>query len=512
MRKIFNRAHKEHMFLAVLIVFFFLGGAWYIIHGDITYVSDIARDFLVFEEIAVKKLVLLGPRASGMPGMFHGPLWEYLNFPAYLLGKGNPVAVGWFWVVLSGIYVFSITILVQKIFGIRAGLITGVIASAQMVGYTQQLFNPYGALFLFPLLWYCAYEYIIHRKFVHAVLLWFVIGAMIQFQMAVGVPMAILCFFPSLLLWKRHKLWGHSVSILAVIPFMLSWLLFDIRHAGQLTSALIHYFTVKDPGRVFYSLFELMNMRSSVLFSRAFRIFPTVYDGLNTFAAVSVAIVFFVEHTHWRKEKVIAWYTALYLYVGYFVISLAHNGWLMEHYYLPLVPVAIILFASVLDASKNKILWGVAIVALIVNISVTYKFMSDARYNINWNKTSWQVYNNMASNLLTKAKGDYGYFIYAPDVLGYQLKYAFSYNEKRLGISNVRNQKAKVTYVVAEPAPKSEPGLSVTWWIENKLKITSPPFSTTRLANDHMLYEYHLTNEEISQSHDPDIDEWLHYR
>ena len=512
MRKKFTRAHVEHAFLVVLTLFFLLGGAWYIIHGDITYISDIARDFLVFEEIAVKKLVLLGPRASGMPGMFHGPLWEYLNFPAYMLGKGNPVTVGWFWAVLSGIYVASITFLTKKVFSTRAGLIAGVIASAQMVGYTQQLFNPYGALFIFPLLWYSAYQYYMHRKLVYAVLLWFVVGAMIQFQMAVGVPMAILCLVPFFFLLKQNKLWVHAVSIFAMVPFLLSWLLFDVRHAGQLTSALIHYFTVKDPGRVFYSLFELVNMRSSVLFSRAFRIYPTLFDGLNMLAAVSATTVFFLEHTHWRREKVIAWYTALYLYVGYFAVSIAHNGWLMEHYYLPLIPVAVILFASLLDASKNKILWGVAIVALIINISVTYKFMSDARYNINWNKTSWQVYNNMASNLLTKAKGDYGYFIYAPDVLGYQLKYAFSYNEKRLGISNVRNHKAKVTYVVAEPVPKDAPGLSVDWWIVNKLKIESPPFLITPLANNHMLYEFHLTDEEITQSHDVDIDNWLHDR
>lgn len=496
----------------MLTLFFLLGGAWYIIHGDITYISDIARDFLVFEEIAVKKLVLLGPRASGMPGMFHGPLWEYLNFPAYVLGKGNPVVVGWFWVLLSWMYVASMIAVVRQIFGTRAGLIAGLIASAQMVGYTQQLFNPYGALFLFPLLWYAAYQYFMHRKAVYVVLLWFVIGAMLQFQMAVGVPMAILCLIPLLVFWRKHNLWRHAASVLVAFPFVLSWLLFDVRHAGQLTSALIQYFTVKDPGRVFYSLFELTNMRSSVLFSRAFRIFPTVFDGLNILAAAAAGTVFFLEHTQWRKEKVTAWYVALYLYVGYFIVSIAHNGWLMEHYYLPLIPLAIILFSTALDHSKNKIIWGIAAAALVVNLSVTYKFMSDAKYNINWNKTSWQTYHTMSSGLLTKAKGDYGYFIYAPDVLGYQLKYAFSYTEKQLNISGVRNRKAKITYVIAEPVPKEALGLNIEWWIENKLKITSPVQSITRLANDHMLYEFHLTEDEIKQAHGADINEWLFYR
>ncbi len=512
MHKIGTRRTVIYGVLVLFIAFFLLGGAWYVIHGDITYISDIARDFLVFEEIAVKKLVLLGPRASGMPGMFHGPLWEYLNFPAYVLGKGNPVVVGWLWILLSGIYVLSIVYVSKKVFGTKAGLITGVIASAQMVGYTQQLFNPYGALFLFPALWFVAYQYYVRRRFVYVVLLWLIIGAMIQFQMAVGVPMALLSLPPLIVLWRRHKLWKHAVSLVAVVPFVLSWLLFDIRHAGQLTLALVHYFTVKDPSRVFYSFFELANMRSSVLFSRAFRIFPTVFDGLNILAAVVTTVIFFLERSNWTKEKVTAWYVGLYLYVGFFIVSLAHNGWLMEHYYLPLIPLAIILFASVLAVSKNKIIWGVAIAALIVNVSVTYKFMGDARYNINWNKTSWQVYHNMALDLLTKAKGDYGYFIYAPDVLGYQLKYAFSYTEKRLNISGVRNRKGKVTYVVAEPAPKSEPGLSIDWWIRNKLKISATPFAITRLANDHMLYEYHLSDEQIRVPHDSDIDNWLHYR
>src|SRR5688572_10815215 len=91
---------SKNLFLLVLffILLNILLSSWYVLHNDLVFNSDIARDFLLFEEISQKKIVLIGPRASGIPGLFHGPLWLYVNYPAYIIGQGNPVVVGWWWV------------------------------------------------------------------------------------------------------------------------------------------------------------------------------------------------------------------------------------------------------------------------------------------------------------------------------------------------------------------------------------------------------------------------------
>ena len=74
--------------------------AWHFLHQDLVFSADIARDFSLFREIDRKKIILIGPRSS-VSGLFHGPLWLYLNYPAYLIGQGNPVVVGWLQIALE---------------------------------------------------------------------------------------------------------------------------------------------------------------------------------------------------------------------------------------------------------------------------------------------------------------------------------------------------------------------------------------------------------------------------
>jgi len=87
----------------------------YVLHGNLTFTSDLGRDFFILQEIEQKKFILIGPR-SGAFGFFHGPLWAYLNFPAYFLGKGNPLVVGWFWIFPDRVFYDHIFLYGQKLF------------------------------------------------------------------------------------------------------------------------------------------------------------------------------------------------------------------------------------------------------------------------------------------------------------------------------------------------------------------------------------------------------------
>src|SRR5579863_1660833 len=96
--------------------------------GDLLFHTDIARDFLLIQDIAINhKLTLIGPRAGGIPGTFLGPAWLYLNVPAFLLGNGNPIVVGYFWLllVLTGFgVVFYIT---KKIYNYEVAVLATMI-------------------------------------------------------------------------------------------------------------------------------------------------------------------------------------------------------------------------------------------------------------------------------------------------------------------------------------------------------------------------------------------------
>ncbi|MBI3380287.1 hypothetical protein HY029_06055 [Candidatus Gottesmanbacteria bacterium] len=102
--------------IVLFIVFFNLFlASWYFIQGDLNFNTDIARDFLLLEDLKQKKVVLIGARA-GPAGFFHGPAWMYLNLPIYILGNGNPVVVGWFWIALTIGFLFYSFKIAKKIF------------------------------------------------------------------------------------------------------------------------------------------------------------------------------------------------------------------------------------------------------------------------------------------------------------------------------------------------------------------------------------------------------------
>ncbi len=68
------------------IVICIIMASWFVIHGDIYFHTDIARDFLLLEDMVKNKpITLIGPRSGGISGVFHGTLWLYLNLPILIL-------------------------------------------------------------------------------------------------------------------------------------------------------------------------------------------------------------------------------------------------------------------------------------------------------------------------------------------------------------------------------------------------------------------------------------------
>src|SRR3990167_3534873 len=89
-----------YLFFLLFIMLNIYFSAYPVLHGEVNFLSDVARDFLLLREIDAKKIILIGPR-SNASGLFHGPLWSYLNYPVYKIVQGNPVAQAWFWLGLG---------------------------------------------------------------------------------------------------------------------------------------------------------------------------------------------------------------------------------------------------------------------------------------------------------------------------------------------------------------------------------------------------------------------------
>jgi 4-amino-4-deoxy-L-arabinose transferase-like glycosyltransferase len=206
--------------------------AWYILRGDIFFHTDIARDFLVLGDIVkTHHLTLIGPRAGGITGVFHGPLWFYINLPIFIVSHGNPVAVGWFWVGLSITSIIVTYFVAKKMFDEMTALLSALLVSIVTITSTSNMFNPFGAVIVFPIYYYLFNEYLKTHKIQTLLIALFTLGIIIQFQMAFGIPLLLL----SLLylgkdLYKQKKL-SHLFSVFILIIPLSTFILFDIKHS-----------------------------------------------------------------------------------------------------------------------------------------------------------------------------------------------------------------------------------------------------------------------------------------
>ena len=194
------------IFFILIISNIILASRW-VFDGNIFFHTDIARDFLLMEDIVDNNnLTLIGPRSGAIPGLFHGPLWLYSNIPAFVLGQGDPVVVGWFWVFFYTLSVYIAYLIGNKMFGETEGLLSALLLSVVTVLQVRSLFNPYGALLLFPLFFYVLTVYLRKKDIKILLLSLFLVGLIIQFQMAFGVPILILSFFYLLYFFFKNKI------------------------------------------------------------------------------------------------------------------------------------------------------------------------------------------------------------------------------------------------------------------------------------------------------------------
>ncbi len=213
--------------------------SWYVMHNDIRFFSDIARDFLLLKELDQKKIVFIGPHASGR--LFHGPLWMYVNYPGYLLGHGNPVIVGWCWIFLIVLFLISGYFVAKELFDVFAAQLFVLMSSLYLVYDSNALFNPHGAMFLLPLWFLFFIRYIKTLSVKYLIVHVLLTGCLIQLQIAIGFPMLVLSFLYCIpLLFKKKKL-NHLAAFLSIFIPLSTYIIFDVRHNFLfLHSAFLH--------------------------------------------------------------------------------------------------------------------------------------------------------------------------------------------------------------------------------------------------------------------------------
>lgn len=509
MRSSFQKHVTSLLFLVLVLINLFMA-SWYVSHGDIHFSADIGRDFLLLQELDQKKIVLIGPRSS-VSGIFHGPLWMYITYPGFVLGFGNPVVMGWYWIFLTSLFLISCFFIAKKLFDTQTAYLFVLMTSLYMVFHSHELFNPHGAMFVIPAVFYFFLRYIQTNNYKYLIAHILLIGALIQFQMAIGVPFFILSLLYVLYQTvKKHK--THARHLLAYALIFLSlttFILFDIRHEFLMVKSALRHIQEGGAHRDMAAAFidRTRVMVSGVEFLR----FGLKNGSLYVFIAFAVFLFLQIK----QKKHVQIYALFLYFYVGFFIISLINPYGLLYFYTFPLIPFVFLIFSSFITSQYKQLFLVLFFLIYVLNFKGALMHIDYANTLIGKSGESWKFLSGFAKIVYSYPEKDFGYFVYSPDVFGYAPKYAMDY-EKKVAKENAEAfVKKPITYLVIAPPPKDNPYMLPGFWKEKQVNIDMslhPKISSVEAPNGYRIERYELTEEETKVSFDPSINPGIHFR
>jgi hypothetical protein len=495
------------LFLSLLL------GSWLLLHNDTVYGGDITRDLLLLDDVVTTKSpTLIGPHSGGVEGVFHGPAWLYLNLPAFLLGNGNPVFMGWYILFLSIISAGIVYFVAKKLFNADTALLAATLYSTYCIGFGHIMTNPFGGVILFPVFFYFLYTYLKQYKVLWLLAAFFTLGMIIQFQMAFGVPILILTtVYVAYKTYKAKKLF-HMLSLLILVIPLSTFILFDLRHQFLQLNSVKMYLLVHHNG---ISLNDFLVNRIQGVFLGLYLLPRDPW--IHTAVLALFAGLFMFEQREKAKNKkppFFFYFLFFFLYFGYWIVTLLYRSVIWDYYYWPFLSMSVIVFASLIQYMKKYIFYTFFALMILSNLAngIKTNVINQPQFTGS-DIASWQFYNKMASVPFTAKEKEFGYYISTPEQLGYDVRYAMFYLQKKYPDKKAYSyEKKQITYVFVAPELNSTKERDVTWWKIHQVKINKAPADVIHFKNGYRLEKYFLTLEETKPSSDPNLINSLHYR
>ena len=234
------------------------------------------------------------------------------------------------------------------------------------------------------------------------------------------------------------------------------------------------------------------------------------------FGSAYTCILFFVlllytMYRYPRKRYIYGFF--LYFYIGYFALSLLNRYNLLYFYTFPIFLFVFLLFTSLIDTPSKKVkllfvvLFSSVLITNYVGIYVNIRSWKETIIGVS--PYSWIGLSNVAQSVFLSEDNDFGYFVFSPDVMAYEPRYAMMYAESRSNKTAYAFVKKPITYLIT--APQNSTYMTYTW-IKEKLAITSEPVMIQAFPNGYTVRKYMLTQDEIVRPFDEGINPGLHYR
>ncbi len=496
-----------YLFLILITLFNVYLSSSLVRHGEVNFFNDVARDFLLLAEMDHKKIVLIGPRSS-TNGLFHGPLWTYINYPAYVIGNGNPVAVAWFWIFLECIFLITGFYMVRKLLDTLSAFTFILLTSVQMVSHMNGIFHAEATFFFMPMFFFTICMYIKSKKNLYLVLHLLALAILIQLEVGIGIHFFILSL--SLIAWfiYKNKLWKHLLTFFLIPVFLANFIVFDLRHGLRMAKAI---FSTGESLHFFIPIRSWLENRINNTVS--LQLFNNGQNNLFVyiiFVLILIMSIFLVKNSSKNKH---IYLLLFFYYFGYMILSFFNKGVILFHYIYLLIPLTTLWLVSFL-ASKYKMLFLPFIVIIFyLGFIFANGYVVSRESSIGTDYNSWRSLELVAKEVVNLQKNkEFGYFVFAPDALAYQPRYAMIYNFKAVHAKAFEYVKKPVTYIIAAPPPANNPYMTYVWWRKVQVKISSEPVETKKFPSGFTIEKFNLSPEEQLVGHIKAIELGIHFR
>lgn len=508
-----NNTHRWKSFNTILVFVVFLGiciSSWSVLHGDINFNTDIARDFLLLEDVVDNhNLSLIGPKAGGIAGVFHGPLWMYMHVPAYFIGHGDPIIIGWFWILLVSITSGILYFVCDKLFGKTQGLVAAALFATYSFDIGRTLFNPFGAVIVAPLFSYTLLRYLRSQKMRYLLYTYFLIGILIQFQIAFGGPILMLTILLTSLFIAKHKEYKHLTAYLALLPPLASYFLFEIRNNFLQLRSIISFLTSHETAPLSL-LSKLSDRIMGILFLHNYFIKGQIYWLTGVLFLCCLVILLRKNKAGKLLHKDV--YSLLaYLYGGYWILSLFFGGIVWSYYVWPFIPLLIIHFSSMMDTMNNKVWMSIVSIIIVWQLFLGYNDIIALSKFSGKEASSWKASKDMSELVFNSNDEDFGYYIFTPELFGYTPRYAMDFSQKAHIHTAYPFQKKKITYLIMIPPNNNGTTQDMSWWKTKEVGIDKKPVKIIHMS-DYIIEKYELSEKEISIPSNPNLIQGIYFR
>lgn len=452
--------------------------------------------------------MLIGPRTNTQ-GLFHGPLWSYINYPIYLLGSGNPIIVGWFWVFLGVVFLITSFLIAKKLFGMLPAIAYALLLAVRLPPHINRVFHSEATIFFVPLMFFTIYKYMETKKQRFLLLHLLSLVILIQLNIGDGFFFFVLSVITISFFIIRNKLWKHFLAGLTLPFFLINFILFDLRHNFQLAHAFL--FTTTD-AKLFSPLVSLLQNRIDNALT--LHLLENTLGNIPLLKIIFVLVMIFsILHIKNNGKFKRLYILFFFYYFGYLFLSLSTKGVLLVHYVYLLIPLTALWLISFLEGKYKLIFLPFIFFIFFLNFQNSRQYIEGVKSRMGNDYNSWVSLKTVADEVVKKQNHkEFGYFVFAPDAYAYQPRYTMLYSFKANHMKAFEYVKKPTTYIIAAPPPANDPYMTYVWWRKNSVKISAKPTSVKKFPSGFVIEEFHLTPEEQKISHDKTIELGIHFR